>query len=38
MGLGVVDTVELLGKLLYVKNITSGVPANDVVSFTLTVE
>jgi len=37
-GLGVVDTVELLGKLLYVKNITSGVPANDVVSFTLTVE
>jgi len=37
-GLGVVDTAELLGKLLYVKNITSGVRPNDVASFTLAVE
>jgi len=37
-GLGVVDTVQLLGKLLYIKNVTSGARSTDIVSFTLTVE
>jgi|GEM_PF-4950754 len=37
-GLGIIDTPELLGKLLYVKNITSGAPANDIVAFVLTIE
>ena len=30
-GLGVVDTIQLLGKLLYIKNVTSGAPPNDLI-------
>jgi hypothetical protein len=37
-GLGFVDTSELLGKLLYLKNTTSGAPASDIVQYTLTIE
>ena len=37
-GLGVVDTTQLFGKVLYIYNATSGAGPTDVVSFTLTVE
>ena len=37
-GLGIVDTPELFGKVLYIKNMTSGASASDIVQYTMTVE
>lgn len=37
-GLGIVDTTQLFGKLLYIFNATSGAGPTEIVSFTLTVE
>ena len=37
-GLGIVDTPQLFGKLLYIFNVTSGAGPTEIVSFTLTVE
>ncbi len=37
-GLGIVDTAQLNGKVLYLANATSGAPANDIVGFVLTIE
>jgi hypothetical protein len=37
-GLGFVDTSQLFGKLLYIKNITSGAAASDIVQYIMTIE